>query len=177
MSIQTQPSGSAESAAMMGSVTTVHLVLIGVLALLVIAAMLWGARQKRARKAAHAEAEARREALPHEPPAEQAPRAFEPSPAPLDASTGDAAAAPAPANATSDLSQIKGLGPKLALRLAGLGVTRIDQLAALTPDAAEALDAQLGNFRGRLARDRWIEQARLLAAGDRAGYEAEFGKL
>jgi hypothetical protein len=28
-----------------------------------------------------------------------------------------------------------------------------------------------------MARDRWIEQAQLLAAGDRAGYEATFGKL
>ena len=51
------------------------------------------------------------------------------------------------------------------------------RLASLDDDAAAALDAQLGNFAGRMARDRWIEQARLLTAGDRAGYEAIFGKL
>ena len=28
-----------------------------------------------------------------------------------------------------------------------------------------------------MMRDRWIEQAKLLSAGDRAGYEAAFGKL
>ena len=28
-----------------------------------------------------------------------------------------------------------------------------------------------------MARDRWIEQATLLSAGDKAGYEAEFGKI
>jgi hypothetical protein len=28
-----------------------------------------------------------------------------------------------------------------------------------------------------MTRDRWIEQAKLLAAGDTAAYEAMFGKL
>jgi hypothetical protein len=28
-----------------------------------------------------------------------------------------------------------------------------------------------------MARDRWIEQAKLLAAGETAAYEGEFGKL
>ena len=36
---------------------------------------------------------------------------------------------------------------------------------------------QLGAFAGRPQRDQWIEQARLLAAGDTAGYESRFGKL
>ncbi len=42
---------------------------------------------------------------------------------------------------------------------------------------AAQLDAQLGAFQGRMERDRWREQARFLAQGDRAGYEAQFGKL
>jgi len=28
-----------------------------------------------------------------------------------------------------------------------------------------------------MGRDRWIEQSRLLAAGDKPGFEAVFGKL
>ena len=76
-----------------------------------------------------------------------------------------------------DLTQMKGVGPKLATRLNELGVRRYADIAALDPAAAEALDAQLGSFRGRLIRDRWIEQARFLAAGDRAGFEAAFGRL
>jgi predicted flap endonuclease-1-like 5' DNA nuclease len=72
---------------------------------------------------------------------------------------------------------LKGLGPRAAARLAELGVTRLSQLAQLDEDAAERLDAELGPFRGRLTRDRWVEQARFLAAGDRAGFEAVFGKL
>ena len=77
----------------------------------------------------------------------------------------------------SELTQLKGLGPKLATTLGELGYTRVDQIADLTPAEAEALDARLGTFQGRMTRDRWIEQARLLTAGDRAGYEAAFGKL
>jgi len=82
-----------------------------------------------------------------------------------------------PATAGGDITQLKGLGPKLAATLAEHGYTRLDQIAALTPDQAAELDAQLGTFQGRMTRDRWIEQAKLLVAGDRAGYEAAFGKL
>ena len=39
------------------------------------------------------------------------------------------------------------------------------------------LDGKLGAFAGRPARDNWVEQAKLLSAGDAAGYEAKFGKL
>ena len=41
----------------------------------------------------------------------------------------------------------------------------------------DQIDAQLGRFQGRIRRDDWPAQARLLAAGDTAGYEAKFGKL
>jgi predicted flap endonuclease-1-like 5' DNA nuclease len=40
-----------------------------------------------------------------------------------------------------------------------------------------AIDARMGNFKGRIARDKWVEQASHLASGDRAGFEAKFGKL
>jgi predicted flap endonuclease-1-like 5' DNA nuclease len=58
-----------------------------------------------------------------------------------------------------------------------LGVSTVGQIAALTDDEAMRLDAELGPFTGRLARDRWIEQARFLAAGDQAGFESVFGRL
>jgi predicted flap endonuclease-1-like 5' DNA nuclease len=93
------------------------------------------------------------------------------------AAEAEPAAAPVPAPADGDITQLKGLGPKLAGTLAELGYTRLDQIAALTPAQASELDAKLGAFQGRMARDRWIEQATLLVAGDRAGYEAAFGKL
>lgn len=76
-----------------------------------------------------------------------------------------------------DLTRIKGLGPKLSRLLADLGVTRFDQIAAWSEADIAAIDAQLGAFAGRPTRDAWVEQARLLASGDAAAYEAKFGKL
>jgi predicted flap endonuclease-1-like 5' DNA nuclease len=125
--------------------------------------------------------------LPASPPAADA--VHDPAPfadeaiaaaAPMDASPASvAASAPAPAadEQADDFTRMKGVGPKLADRLNSLGITRFAQLAALSPQEAATLDGQLGSFQGRLQRDRWIEQATLLAAGDTAGYEAQFGRL
>jgi predicted flap endonuclease-1-like 5' DNA nuclease len=76
-----------------------------------------------------------------------------------------------------DLLRIKGVGPKLARILINMGVTKYSQIAAFTPDDVAALDARLGVFSGRIVRDNWVEQARFLAAGDVAGFEARFGSL
>jgi len=76
-----------------------------------------------------------------------------------------------------DLTRIKGLGPKAAAQLKLLGITRFAQIAALDGAQMRAVDEQMGVFRGRLERDRWIDQARLLARGDTKTFEQEFGKL
>ena len=76
-----------------------------------------------------------------------------------------------------DLCMIKGVGPKFADALHGLGFHRFEQLAGLTPVEIERLETQLGAFRGRLARDRIAEQADYLARGDVDGFEQKFGKL
>ncbi|RVT41916.1 hypothetical protein [Sphingobium algorifonticola] len=88
--------------------------------------------------------------------------------------------APAPAASTDgvdNLLQLKGVGPKLAALLTDLGVTRFAQIAAWTDADLAAIDAKLGNFKGRPVRDQWIDQAKYLAAGDVAGFEAKYGKL
>lgn len=76
-----------------------------------------------------------------------------------------------------DLLKIKGLGPKLVDQLRGLGVTSFAQIAAWDDTEIDRIDAQLGRFQGRIRRDDWPAQARLLGAGDTSGYEAKFGKL
>lgn len=76
-----------------------------------------------------------------------------------------------------DLVRLKGVGPKLAETLHGLGFTRFEQIAGLSPTEVERLDSQLGAFRGRLTRDRVVEQADYLARGDTDGFEQRFGKL
>lgn len=75
------------------------------------------------------------------------------------------------------LTRLKGLGPKAASLLAELGVTSFAQIASWDAGDIAAIDARMGAFKGRIVRDRWVEQAALLAAGDIAGFEAEFGKL
>lgn len=82
-----------------------------------------------------------------------------------------------PDGPADDLTRLKGLGPKAAATLGALGITRYDQLAALRDADAARIDEAMGAFKGRLARDRWIEQARFLAADDVPGFEASFGKL
>lgn len=76
-----------------------------------------------------------------------------------------------------ELTRIKGLGPKAQAVLTGIGIRRFAQLAALDPAQAAEVDGQLGAFKGRLFRDRWVDQARYLEQGDTAGFEKEFGKL
>ena len=83
----------------------------------------------------------------------------------------------APGGAADDLERLKGVGPKLAAMLIARGITRFDQIAKLTPSEVERIDAELGAFRGRLQRDRVIEQADYLARGDTDGFEQRFGKL
>ncbi|MCA1661364.1 MAG: hypothetical protein LC648_04065 [Novosphingobium sp.] len=93
------------------------------------------------------------------------------------------AARPAPppiavaAGEPDDLTRLKGVGPKLQAMLRDLGVTRFDQIAAWTPADIAAIDPHLGAFQGRIVRDGWTEQARYLASGDVAGFEARFGKV
>ncbi len=79
--------------------------------------------------------------------------------------------------APDDLLQIKGIGPKLNALCHSLGVSRFDQIAHWGDADIAEVDQHLGTFRGRIVRDGWIEQAKLLAAGDVAAFEAKFGKL
>ena len=76
-----------------------------------------------------------------------------------------------------NLQQLKGVGPKLAAMLSAMGLTRFEQIASLSPGQVEAIDAELGAFRGRLKRDRIVEQAHYLARGDLDGYRQNFGAL
>lgn len=121
--------------------------------------------------------------VPVAPPSELSPVAPdeplpEPTAAPGLAATELAPSPPAaPAGPPQDLTRMKGLGPKAAALLGGMGVTRYDQIAAWSDVDVARVDAEMGAFRGRIARDRWVEQARLLADDDVAGFEERFGKL
>jgi predicted flap endonuclease-1-like 5' DNA nuclease len=79
--------------------------------------------------------------------------------------------------APDDLELIKGVGPKLNALLISLGVLRFDQIAAWNATEIAEVDQHLGNFKGRIERDSWVEQAGLLASGNTAAFEAKFGSL
>ena len=76
-----------------------------------------------------------------------------------------------------DLVKLKGVGPKFAELLNERGIIKFAQIAHLTPGEIDRLDPTLGPFRGRLVRDRIVEQADYLSRGDIDGFEQKFGKL
>lgn len=71
-----------------------------------------------------------------------------------------------------DLKQIKGVGPKLEAMLNGMGFYHFDQISAWSAEEVAWVDANLTGFRGRVSRDSWVDQAKVLAAGG----ETEFSK-
>src|SRR5690606_1217911 len=79
-----------------------------------------------------------------------------------------AAAAPAPMPAADDLKRINGIGPKLEQALHGMGVTSFRQIADWTEADVARIDAAL-KFSGRIRREGWVEQARILAESATAG--------
>ncbi|QPC91032.1 proton-conducting membrane transporter [Mesorhizobium sp. INR15] len=96
-------------------------------------------------------------------PAKAAPAAKKAAPATKSA---------APASAKPDnLRRLIGIGPVNEKVLKAQGVTSFAQIAAWTPADIKRIEDVM-NFDGRIARERWIEQAKLLAAGN----ETEFAK-
>ncbi|MEP0393460.1 MAG: hypothetical protein ABJ205_12550 [Erythrobacter sp.] len=79
------------------------------------------------------------------------------------------------AGASDDLKRIKGLGPKLVGILNEQGITSFAQIAAWTDADVERVDAKLGRFQGRITRDKWVEQSKLLVEGDESGFSETFG--
>lgn len=170
---------------------TLAFVLIGAGVLLVLFIVWRGsrlaARRRRAydeleREGAYHQEESAADARPIPSPPLPATPAYEapPQPAPVIAAPvhePEPVPAPSPSTHVDELIRLKGVGPRLADRLNAVGITSFAQVAALTPDEANALDAKLGEFQGRIHRDRWIEQAKFLAVDDIAGFEEKFGKL
>lgn len=112
--------------------------------------------------------------VPDAPPV--APPQPAPAPVPQPAAPKPVPTTAASPDANDDLTLLKGVGPKLRDVLNGLGITSFRQIAAWSDLDVLTFDMKLGQFRGRIVRDQWVEQARLLAAGDRAAFEARFGR-
>jgi predicted flap endonuclease-1-like 5' DNA nuclease len=73
-----------------------------------------------------------------------------------------------------DLQRISGIGPKNEKILHSLGIYHFDQMAGWTPDEIEWVDSRL-NFNGRILREEWPRQAKLLADGNEEKFVAQYG--
>jgi small subunit ribosomal protein S2 len=87
------------------------------------------------------------------PVAEEAPAAEE-----------KAKEAPAAAGEADKLTELNGVGPVIEGKLNALGITTFQQIADLTAEDVAKIDEQL-NFKGRIEREQWIEQAKEKVAG------------
>ena len=103
--------------------------------------------------------------------------AFEPESEPLEDFDGDGIAEGAeegtkPATLSEardgqpdDLKLISGIGLKMEELCNSLGFYHFDQIASWTADEVAWVDANLEGFKGRVSRDDWVEQAKVLASG------------
>lgn len=71
---------------------------------------------------------------------------------------------PVPSEAPDDLERIRGIGAVLRQRLNDLGITTFAQIAAFSEADLARVDEVL-NFKGRIAREGWVEQAKALRDG------------
>lgn len=61
-----------------------------------------------------------------------------------------------------DLQEIEGIGPALEKLVNSLGFYHFDQIAAWTEADVALVDAEMKTFKGRITRDRWVEQAKII---------------
>ena len=111
---------------------------------------------------AKAKPAAKAEAAPAKPPAAKAAAAVAAAEGPgrqpdrLDGPIGGTA---------DDLKLIKGIGPKLEKLCNSLGFFHFSQIAEWGPQEVAWTDQNLEGFKGRVSRDEWVAQAKILAKG------------
>lgn len=115
------------------------------------------AEDRAARKAANAEKKAARA---EKQAAKEAPVA-EAAPAP-EGGMKPAALTAARDGKADKLQTIEGIGPALEKLCHELGIYHFDQIAAWGAAEVEWMDGNLKGFRGRVTRDKWVAQAKLI---------------
>jgi len=69
-----------------------------------------------------------------------------------------------------DLKEISGIGLKIEETLNELGVYHFDQIASWTKENVEWINEHLLVFKGRIEREKWVEQAKKLASGEQTEF-------
>ena len=115
-------------------------------------------------------------APPAAPPAPAAPSAPAALAAPVVAAAAPTEAAKpmglsAPRGGTGDdLMEIEGIGPGLEKLCHALGIFHFDQIAAWGAAEVAWMDGNLKGFKGRVTRDRWVSQAKIIGAEGLAAF-------
>lgn len=95
--------------------------------------------------------------------------------APVAADGKPATLTAARAGGPDDLKQLKGVGPKLETTLNDMGFYHFDQVAGWRKAEIEWVDSRL-KFKGRIERDEWIKQAKVLAKGGTTEFSSKVKK-
>lgn len=106
-----------------------------------------------------------------------------PTPAPAPTAAAPAGEADKPAGLTAardgkadNLKEIKGVGPKLETLLNSMGYYHFDQIAAWKKKEVSWVDENLEGFKGRVTRDDWVKQAKILAKGGSTEFSKKVDK-
>ncbi len=79
-----------------------------------------------------------------------------------------------PAGDVEDLKRIRGIGVLIEKKLNSLGITRYEQIANWTGADIERI-SRLLDFQGRIERENWVTQARILATGGQTEFSRRGG--
>jgi predicted flap endonuclease-1-like 5' DNA nuclease len=63
-----------------------------------------------------------------------------------------------------DLKEIEGIGPAMEKLVNGMGFYHFDQIAGWSDADVALVDAEMKTFKGRIVRDKWVAQAKLIVA-------------
>jgi predicted flap endonuclease-1-like 5' DNA nuclease len=95
------------------------------------------------------------------------PKAAKPATKPKAAKPAAMAEGPLRLNAprkgkADDLKEIEGVGPAMEKLINDLGFYHFDQIASWTDADVALVDAEMKGFKGRITRDKWVAQAKII---------------
>ena len=73
------------------------------------------------------------------------------------------------ARVRDDLKRIKGIGVVIEKRLEAMGITSYTQIAAWATSDVDQVSNAL-DFKGRIEREQWVQQARILSGGGQTDF-------
>ncbi len=102
--------------------------------------------------------------------ADAMPAAFVAAPAAPAAPSGPLRLTAAKGGKADDLKEIEGIGPAMEKLVNELGFFHFDQIAGWSDADVALVDAEMKGFKGRIMRDRWVAQAKIIVTEGLAAY-------